>query len=181
MSKQLLTFSKGGAPIKKVTTITELIKDSTSFVLRGSQVKCDYHFDPDLWAVEADEGQLSQVAQNLVINARQAMPEGGTITIRATNKNLTHGELPSLPPGNYIEILFQDQGTGIPPEHLFRIFDPYFSSKSTGTGLGLAIVNSIVSEHQGFLRVEDNVPRGTRFIIDIPLHRAEYVGNAASS
>ena len=88
LTKQLLTFSKGGAPIKKVTTITELIKDSTSFVLRGSQVKCDYHFDPDLWAVEADEGQLSQVAQNLVINARQAMPEGGTITIRATNKNL---------------------------------------------------------------------------------------------
>ena len=168
LTKQLLTFSKGGAPIKKVTTITELIKDSTSFVLRGSQVKCDYHFDPDLWAVEADEGQLSQVAQNLVINARQAMPEGGTITIRATNKNLTHGELPSLPPGNYIKILFQDQGTGIPPEHLFRIFDPYFSSKSTGTGLGLAISYSIIKNHNGLITVSSELGQGTTFSILLP-------------
>jgi CheY-like chemotaxis protein len=168
LTKQLLTFSKGGAPIKKVTTITELIKDSTSFVLRGSKVKCDYHFGEDLWSVEADEGQLSQVAQNLVINARQAMPDGGTITIRATNKILTQDELQSLPPGNYIEILFQDQGTGIPPEHLFRIFDPYFSSKSTGTGLGLAISYSIVKNHNGLITVSSELGQGTVFSILLP-------------
>ncbi|MDO9041528.1 MAG: PAS domain S-box protein [Desulfocapsaceae bacterium] len=168
LTKQLLTFSKGGAPIKKVTTITELIKDSTSFVLRGSKVKCEYHLDQDLWAVEADEGQLSQVAQNLVINARQAMPDGGTITIRATNKTLTRDEFPSLPPGNYIEILFQDHGTGIPQEHLSRIFDPYFSSKSTGTGLGLAISYSIIKNHGGLITVSSEPGQDTIFSILLP-------------
>jgi PAS domain S-box-containing protein len=168
LTKQLLTFSKGGAPIKKVTTISELIKDSTSFVLRGSHVKCEYHLDQDLWAVEADEGQLSQVAQNLVINARQAMPDGGTITIRATNRTLTLDELPSLPPGNYIEILVQDHGIGIPPEHLPRIFDPYFSSKSTGTGLGLAISYSIIKNHGGLITVSSELGQGTIFSILLP-------------
>lgn len=168
LTKQLLTFSKGGAPIKKMTTITELIKDSTSFVLRGSQVTCEYHLDQDLWAVEADEGQLSQVAQNLVINARQAMPDGGTITIRATNKTLTLEEFPSMPPGNYIEILVQDHGIGIPPEHLPRIFDPYFSSKSTGTGLGLAISYSIIKNHGGLITVNSELGQGTIFSILLP-------------
>ena len=168
LTKQLLTFSKGGAPIKKVTPLTELIKDSTSFVLRGSKVKCEYHFDQNLWAVEADEGQLSQVAQNLVINARQAMPDGGTITIRATNKTLTLDEFPSLPPGNHIEILFQDHGTGISPEHLSRIFDPYFSSKSSGTGLGLAISYSIIKNHGGLITVTSELGQGTIFSILLP-------------
>lgn len=168
LTKQLLTFSKGGAPIKKMTTITELIKDSTSFVLRGSQVTCEYHLNQDLWAVEADEGQLGQVAQNLVINARQAMPDGGTITIRATNKTLTLEEFPSMPPGNYIEILVQDHGIGIPPEHLPRIFDPYFSSKSTGTGLGLAISYSIIKNHGGLITVNSELGQGTIFSILLP-------------
>ena len=168
LTKQLLTFSKGGAPIKKVTTITELIKDSTSFVLRGSKVKCEYLFDQNLWAVEADEGQLSQVAQNLAINARQAMPDGGMITIRATNKALTLDEFPSLPSGNYLEILFQDHGTGIPQEHLSRIFDPYFSSKSTGTGLGLAISYSIIKNHGGLITVRSELGKGTVFTILLP-------------
>ena len=168
LTKQLLTFSKGGAPIKKVTPITELIKDSTSFVLRGSKVKCEYHFDQDLWAVEADEGQLSQVAQNLVINASQAMPDGGIITIRATNKSLALDEPSALPSGNYIELLFQDHGTGIPPEHLSRIFDPYFSSKSTGTGLGLAISYSIIKTHGGVITVSSELDQGTIFSILLP-------------
>jgi len=129
LTKQLLTFARGGTPVKTVTTITELIKDATSFVLRGSKVRCDYHFSEYLWAVEADEGQLSQVSQNLVINACQAMPDGGTITITATNKTLAPDELSSLPPGNYIELLFQDTGTGISQEHITRIFDPIPSSK----------------------------------------------------
>ncbi len=168
LTKQLLTFSRGGVPIKMVTTITELIKESTSFVLRGSKVKCGYHFAEDLWAVEADEGQLSQVAQNLVINASQAMPHGGIITIQATNKTVGLDEIPSLPPGDYIEILFQDHGTGIPPEHLSRIFDPYFSSKKTGNGLGLAISYSIIKNHGGLITVSSKLGHGTLFSIFLP-------------
>ncbi|MCX5870099.1 MAG: PAS domain S-box protein [Deltaproteobacteria bacterium] len=168
LTKQLLTFAKGGAPIKKITPLTELIKDSTSFILRGSKVKCDYHFDQNLWAVEADEGQLSQVAQNLVINASQAMPNGGTITIQGTNENLALDESSSLPPGNYIKLIFQDHGTGIPPEHISRIFDPYFSSKSTGTGLGLAISYSIIKNHGGKITVNSELGQGTVFSILLP-------------
>jgi two-component system cell cycle sensor histidine kinase/response regulator CckA len=168
LTKQLLTFSRGGAPIKLVTTITELIKDSTSFVLRGSKVKCDYHFAEDLWSVEADAGQLSQVSQNLVINANQAMPNGGIISIQATNKTVALDEIPTLPPGDYIEILFQDQGTGIPPERLSRIFDPYFSSKSTGNGLGLAISYSIIKNHGGLITVRSTLGQGTLFSIFLP-------------
>ena len=168
LTKQLLTFSKGGAPIKKVTPITELIKDSTSFVLQGSKVKCKYHFGHELLAVEADEGQLSQVCQNLAINASQAMSSGGVITIQATNKTLSLDEIPPLPPGSYIEILFQDHGTGIPPEHLSRIFDPYFSSKSTGSGLGLAISYSIIKNHGGLISVSSELDQGTTFSILLP-------------
>lgn len=168
LTKQLLTFSRGGAPIKLVTPITELIKESTSFVLRGSKVKCDYHFAEDLWAVEADEGQLGQVSQNLVINASQAMPNGGIITIQATNKTVGLDEIPSLASGDYIELLFQDHGTGIPPEHLSRIFDPYFSSKSTGNGLGLAISYSIIKNHGGLITVTSQLGQGTLFSILLP-------------
>ena len=168
LTKQLLTFSRGGTPVKTVTTITELIKDATSFVLRGSKVRCDYHFTEDLWAIEADEGQLSQVSQNLVINASQAMPDGGTITIKATNKTLATDELSSLPPGNYIELLFQDTGTGISPEHITRIFDPYFSSKSTGSGLGLAISYSIIKNHKGSITVCSEPGQGSIFSLLLP-------------
>ncbi len=168
LTKQLLTFSSGGSPIKMVTTITELIKESTSFVLRGSKVKCDYHFPEDLWAVEADEGQLSQVSQNLAINASQAMPNGGIISIKATNRTVGLDEIPSLPAGDYIELLFQDHGTGIPPEHLSRIFDPYFSSKSTGNGLGLAISYSIIKNHGGVITVSSQLGQGTLFSILLP-------------
>jgi PAS domain S-box-containing protein len=168
LTKQLLTFSKGGSPIKTVSTVTELIKDATSFVLRGSKVKCDYLFDKDLWAVEADEGQLSQVCQNLAINASQAMPNGGTITIQGSNKTLALNEHPSLPPGKYIELLFQDTGSGIPPEHINKIFDPYFSSKSTGSGLGLAISYSIIKNHDGLITVSSELDQGTVFSILLP-------------
>ena len=168
LTKQLLTFARGGEPIKKVTTITELIKDATSFVLRGSKVKCKYQFAQDLWAVEADEGQLSQVCQNLAINASQAMPNGGIITIQATNKTLALDEIPSLPSGKYIELLFQDTGTGISQENISKIFDPYFSSKSTGSGLGLAISYSIIKNHGGLITVCSELGQGTVFSILLP-------------
>jgi len=168
LTKQLLTFSRGGSPIKKFTTLPELIRESTSFVLRGSKSRCCYQFAEDLWAVEADEGQLSQVSQNLIINAHEAMPDGGIITIRAANRTIVPDEIASLAPGNYVELIVQDQGAGIAPEHLFRIFDPYFSSKSTGSGLGLAISYSIIKNHGGLIAVNSKPGHGAVFTILLP-------------
>ena len=168
LTQQLLTFSKGGAPIKKTTTISELIKDSTSFVLRGSPVKCVYDLADNLWPIEVDEGQLSQVTQNLVINATQAMASGGILTIRARNVEIAPHNLLTLPAGRYIELAFQDEGAGIAREHLAKIFDPYFSSKRTGSGLGLTIAYSIIKKHDGIISVDSELGKGSTFTIYLP-------------
>lgn len=168
LTQQLLTFSKGGAPIKRTTTISALITESTTFVLRGSNVNCEYDFPKDLWSVEVDEGQLSQVSHNLVINASQAMEGGGTITIRGKNKVIPNDTESSLAPGKYVELQFSDQGCGIPEEHLSKIFDPYFSSKKSGSGLGLAISYSIIKNHDGLIQVHSRVDTGTTFSIYLP-------------
>ncbi|MBU0944779.1 MAG: PAS domain S-box protein [Proteobacteria bacterium] len=168
LTQQLLTFSKGGAPIKRTTTIGDLITDSTTFVLRGSNVNCIYDIAENLWPVDVDEGQLSQVTQNLAINASQAMTNGGSITIRARNKILNDGIIPSLPPGGYIEVQFEDKGCGIKEEHLSKIFDPYFTSKQSGSGLGLAISYSIIKNHDGLILVQSEVDIGTIFTIYLP-------------
>lgn len=168
LTQQLLTFSKGGAPIKRTTTISDLITDSTTFILRGSTASCVYDFAEDLWSVEVDEGQLSQVAQNLVINASQAMEGGGTITIQGRNKVIEATTDLPLPPGHYIELQFKDQGCGIHKEHLTKIFDPYFTSKQSGSGLGLAISYSIIKNHDGLIQVHSESDRGTTFTIYLP-------------
>ncbi len=168
LTQQLLTFSKGGAPIKRTTTISDLITDSTAFILRGSNVNCVYDFAEDLWPVEVDEGQLSQVTQNLVINASQAMADGGTITIRGKNKVIEPETDHSLPPGQYVELQFEDQGCGIQKEHLSKIFDPYFTSKQSGSGLGLAISYSIIKNHDGLIQVHSEPGTGTTFAIYLP-------------
>jgi len=168
LTQQLLTFSKGGAPIKKTTTISELIKDSTSFILRGSPVKCVYDLADNLWPIEVDEGQLSQVTQNLVINATQAMASGGILTILAKNVDIAPHNLLTLSPGRYIELSFRDEGAGIPQEHLAKIFDPYFSSKRTGSGLGLTIAYSIIKKHDGIISVDSELGKGTTFNIYLP-------------
>ncbi len=168
LTQQLLTFSKGGAPIKRTTTIGALIADSTAFVLRGSNVNCVFDFPKDLWSVEVDEGQLSQVTQNLVINASQAMKVGGTITISGENEVIGLGLDTTLPPGEYVKLQFKDKGCGIPKEHIPKIFDPYFSSKESGSGLGLAISYSIIKSHDGLIQVQSQVDLGTTFTIYIP-------------
>jgi len=168
LTQQLLTFSKGGAPIKKVTTITELIKDSIGFSMRGTNVKCEYHFPEDLWPIEVDAGQLSQVSQNLVINACQAMPDGGILTITAANEVLDEHDQPPLAAGRYVHLSFRDQGIGISRENLLKIFDPYFTSKQTGSGLGLAISYSIIKKHDGLITVESEPGRGSTFSIYLP-------------
>lgn len=168
LTQQLLTFSKGGAPIKRTTTISDLIADSTAFILRGSNVNCEYDFIEYLWAVEADEGQLSQVTQNLVINASQAMKSGGTITIRGRNTVIEAETDIPLPPGQYVKLQFKDQGCGIDGEHLSKIFDPYFTSKQSGSGLGLAISYSIIKNHDGLILVHSEANTGTTFTIYLP-------------
>lgn len=139
LTYQLLTFARGGAPILRTSSISEIVKNAAGFALRGSNVRCQFPIPQDLWLVEIDAGQISQVIHNIVINAKQAMPEGGVVEIGASNTVLQEGEqrpaLP-LPDGKYIEIHIRDQGVGVLPEHLPKIFDPYFTTKEKGTAWG---------------------------------------------
>jgi PAS domain S-box-containing protein len=169
LTQQLLTFSRGGAPIKKLCSIVETIKDSALFALRGSNVRCEFSIEDDLWDVEADQGQITQAINNLVINAQQAMPQGGVIKIRANNTQLEAGFISShIKGGKYVKITVEDQGIGIPKEHLARIFDPYFTTKQKGSGLGLATTYSIIKNHEGYIDVESQSTVGTKFYIHIP-------------
>ncbi len=169
LTQQLLTFAKGGEPIKGEAAIENIIKVSAGFTLHGSNVKCVYDFPPDLWKVEVDKGQISQVIDNLVINAKQAMPEGGKIYIKAENFILKEKSSLHLPKGKYIKITVVDEGMGIPEKHLSRIFDPYFTTKQKGSGLGLATVYSIIRKHDGIITVESEVGKGTTFFIYLPV------------
>ncbi|MBI3949912.1 MAG: GAF domain-containing protein [Acidobacteria bacterium] len=169
LTYQLLTFSKGGAPIKKTTSIAEIIKESASFALRGSNVRCEFSIPDDLWPVEVDEGQMSQVIQNLIINADQAVPEGGIIHICV--KNVTREADADLSLANqqkYVNITITDHGVGIPEEHLPKIFDPYFTTKPGGIGLGLATTYSIIKKHEGHITVASKVGVGTTTTIYLP-------------
>ncbi len=167
---QLLTFSKGGAPRKQVLSIVELVKESTQFALRGSPVRPEFYFAHDLWSVEVDEGQMTQVVHNLVINAHQAMPHGGVILINTENKTLEEQEAKKLmiPPGPYILLSFKDTGKGIPKEALNKIFDPFFTTKEKGSGLGLFSTYSIVKNHDGMVTVSSELGAGTTFFIYLP-------------
>lgn len=168
LTQQLLTFSRGGEPIKKLLSIRELIEESTGFVLSGSNVKCEYEYSGDLWQVKADKGQLGQVIQNIILNGAQSMQSGGTIGVHA--ENIVVGENTSLPlvPGNYVKMIFTDKGSGISKNDLVKIFDPYFSTKPSGNGLGLTICHSIVSKHRGTITVESKPGVGTTFAIYLP-------------
>ncbi|MFH1596285.1 MAG: PAS domain S-box protein, partial [Pseudomonadota bacterium] len=168
LSQQLLTFAKGGAPVKKLFSVAELLTESTAFACVGSQVRCETDFPENLWSLEGDPGQIGQVFQNLTINAVQALPTGGTIKVWAENLTLgTDSGLP-LSAGRYIKISVRDQGMGIPAEHLPRIFDPYFTTKQKGSGLGLASAYAIVNKHHGHIAVESKPGVGTIFHIYLP-------------
>jgi len=181
LTQQLLTFSKGGAPVKKATSLTELIRDSVSFALSGSNVTCEFSMPEDTWVVEVDEGQISQVIQNLIINAEQAMPEGGRI--RVSCENLALNEKTGLPlkEGKYVQISVQDQGGGIPPKYLQRIFDPYFTTKEKGRGLGLATVYSIIRNHNGHITLDSEAGVGTTFRIYLPASESQIAARRTES
>ncbi len=168
LTKQLLTFAKGGSPLKETASIKDILKESSIFVLRGSKSNCEFLIAEDLWPAEIDVGQISQVINNIVINANQAMPKGGIIQIAALNLmiNGRHG-LP-LKPGRYIRISIIDQGIGIAQNHLLNIFDPYFTTKQAGSGLGLATSYSIIKKHDGHISVESQLGVGTTFDVYLP-------------
>jgi signal transduction histidine kinase len=168
LTQQLLTFSKGGAPVKKVMLIKELLTDSCSFALRGANVNCSYEFQEDLWPVNVDSGQFSQVVHNLVINADQAMPEGGAVSIRAENIVFDQKNPLQLAAGNYVRISVNDQGIGIRPQDLSKVFDPFFTNKPGGSGLGLATAFSIIKNHQGSITVESIPGDGSTFLVYLP-------------
>ena len=168
LAHQLLTFARGGEPIKKVVSPRHLVHEALSFILHGSNVKGTVDIPDSIHAFEVDEGQISQVFQNIIINATQAMPGGGILTISAQNEVLDGNNTSSLPPGSYIRLVFADQGCGISDDTLKRIFDPYFTTKSAGIGLGLSSVHSIVSRHGGHIAVSSAVGKGTTFTIRLP-------------
>ena len=157
LSGQLLTFAKGGAPIKKVTSLAKLVRESGKLALAGSKSRCEFSIPEDLWSVEADEGQINQVINNLLINADQAMPSGGIIKIEAENITVEEGSDLPLSEGKYVKLTITDQGIGIPSQYLDKIFDPYFTTKQKGSGLGLATAYSIIKNHSGHIKVESQV------------------------
>jgi PAS domain S-box-containing protein len=173
LTRQLLTFSRGGAPVKTAVNIGELIKETAAFSLSGSDVKCMFKIAEALRPAEVDAGQISQVINNLIINADQAMPEGGTIAIECENMSLEPDNAFLLQAGRYVKIDIQDQGTGIREEHLNKIFDPYFTTKQKGSGLGLASAYSIVQRHNGRMTVESTLGTGTTFHVYLPAVESE--------
>lgn len=168
LTRQLLTFSKGGAPVKKTTSIANIIKESASFIASGSGARCDFSIPDDLMVIEADEGQIGQVIHNLVLNAMQAMGEAGVVKIDARNHIVEAGDTIPLKEGRYVRISVTDTGAGISAENMPRIFDPYYTTKEDGSGLGLATVYSIVRNHQGYVTLQSEVGRGTTFTIYLP-------------
>ncbi len=167
LTNQLLTFAKGGAPVCRVGRLEPLLREAPQLAITGSNITCRLIVAPDLWLVNFDPGQISQTLHNLVINAKEAMPNGGAIRIKADNVVLQEDEVAELPPGSYVCIAVADGGEGIAPENLPKIFDPYFSTKATGTGLGLAITYSIVKKHGGHIEAESN-DRGSTFRVYLP-------------
>lgn len=168
LTQQLLTFSRGGAPVKKTAMVTDIIRDSVAFTLSGSRTDYRFAIADDLWPVEVDEGQMSQVINNLILNADQAMPSGGIIDVGCSNLSVGSDSLLPMRPGRYVVITVKDQGVGIPEEALPRIFDPYFSTKKEGKGLGLATVYSIVRNHDGHITVRSTPGEGTTFTVYLP-------------
>lgn len=174
LTQQLLTFAKGGAPVKKLSGIADLVRDSVDFSLRGSNVKQKYQFAPDLWTAEVDEDQLSQVVQNLVINAGQAMPDGGNLTVAGENITLGSDNHTGLPAGRYLLLTVADEGHGISRQDQDKIFDPYFSRKENGSGLGLAVAYAIMKKHDGLITVDSAPGSGATFSLYLPAARPRF-------
>jgi PAS domain S-box-containing protein len=181
LTHQLLTFAKGGAPVRKVLPLAPFLKETANFALSGSNVTYNLEIAPELWAVEFDKNQLGQVVDNLLINAQQAMPSGGRVHITAENVQLHKREHAALPPGDYVRITFADRGAGIPREILPRIFDPFFTTKQKGSGLGLATCYSIMSQHHGSIDVKSEPGEGSAFYLYLPARQGAVLVSAETA
>jgi len=172
LTRQLITFSKGGQPVKRIGSIARLVRETVVFAAAGSNLACEFTFSESLPPVDFDEGQMRQVIHNLVQNAREAMPDGGTLRVRACAIGLAHGEIPGLPAGSFLRLDFEDHGVGIARENLSRIFDPYFSTKEMSTikgrGLGLAVSSSIVRNHGGAITANSVIGEGSTITVYLP-------------
>ena len=168
LTRQLLTFAKGGTPVWQAVDVSDLIRDVTDFTRRRSNVKFFFSLPETLWPVEVDKGQISQVMQHLIVNADHAMPEGGTITISSENAVVAEPSPLPLRPGDYVKISIRDHGVGISQEHLSKIFDPGFTTREKGSGLGLATSYSIIKQHGGHIFAESEIGKGTTVVIYLP-------------
>ena len=168
LSQQLLTFSKGGEPVKRIVNLVPLIYESVQFALSGSKVDVIFLIPQDLKAVEADPGQIGQVVENIVINAVEAMQAGGTITVKAWNETFVRDSHWSRA-GEYLAMSIIDEGIGIPEEHLSRVFDPFFTTKTKGNGLGLSSSYSIIKKHGGWVDVISEIGEGSTFTFFLPI------------
>jgi two-component system cell cycle sensor histidine kinase/response regulator CckA len=173
LTKQLLTFAKGGAPVMENIRLDNLVEEVIRFDLSGSNVKPIFEYADDLWPAEVDGGQIQQVFSNLTINARQAMPDGGHLYITLENAAISENKMPDLVQGKYIRITVTDEGTGIDRKHIGRIFEPYFTTKHAGSGLGLATSHSIIHQHGGCIRVDSQLGKGAMFIIYLPASKTQ--------
>lgn len=170
LTQELLTFSKGGEPIKRTISIAKLIKDTVNFTIRGTNVTCEFEIPDNLYNIDGDDVQITQVISNIIINADQAMLKGGTIRVRCENVTISsENENTTLPENkNFIRISIEDHGTGMPKEQISLIFDPFFTTKEKGSGLGLATAYSIIKKHGGQITVESEVGTGSTFYIYLP-------------
>jgi len=173
LSNQLLTFSKGGAPLKRVTSIRDLVDQAAEFSLHGSNLWAELDLPRDLWRTAVDPAQIEQVINALIINAREAMPNGGTIRVSGRNIDIDADSGISVTPGRYVKVQIIDNGGGIDPRSIARIFDPYFTTKPAASGLGLSIGYSVIKKHGGILLLENTSPNGSTFTFYLPATNAE--------
>jgi signal transduction histidine kinase/CheY-like chemotaxis protein len=173
LTMQLLTFAKGGNPVKEDVSIGALVEETVRFDLSGSNVMPVFNQADDLWMAEVDKGQTQQVFSNLTINANQAMPDGGHLYITLENADISEDVAPNLKQGKYIKATVRDEGTGIDQKYLDQIFDPYFTTKQTGSGLGLATIYSIINKHGGYIAVDSKPGKGTTFTLYLPASESQ--------
>ncbi len=177
LTRQLLTFSRGGEPVREPVSIEQVIRDSAELVLRGSETVCDYSIEEGLWPIDADPGQIAQALNNILFNATQAMPDGGRLKVEAANLKVIEGAPLPLAPGRYIKATIRDFGVGIPAKLLPKIFDPFFTTRKKASGLGLAVTYSIIKKHKGHIGVDSEVGRGSAFHIYLPASNAAVQGS----
>jgi len=168
LTGQLLTFSQHGHPVTGPVALGPLLRDCVEFALSGSNVSCKLEVAGDIWLCDGDERQIDQVVDNLLLNARQAMPRGGTVHVQAVNVMVPEDVQVPVAPGRYVRIAVRDHGEGVPPELRSRIFEPFFTTKSTGSGLGLATSYSIIRKHGGHIELSSEPGEGAAFVVYLP-------------